>query len=85
MKKNVLIEAQTIPEKNRRDVIFNAFNLLASGESISILNNHDPKSLLMQFNENYPGQFISEYLLNGPTEWKIKLTKKMKEGCCGCC
>lgn len=83
--KDILIEAQTIPADDRHNFIFKSFDSLEAGESITILNTHDPKSLLVQFNESRPAQFSSEYLKNGPIEWKVKLTKKLKEGCCGCC
>lgn len=83
--KNILIEAQLIPSSERHGYIFSTFDSLEAGESITILNSHDPKPLLMQFDEKRPSLFTSEYLLSGPTEWQVKLTKKMKEGCCGCC
>lgn len=83
--KNILIEAQAIPAPDRHRFIFDTFDSLESGESITILNNHDPKPLLAQFDENRNSQFTSEYLASGPSEWKVKLTKKKKEGCCGCC
>lgn len=83
--KNILIEAQLISAVERHEFIFKTFDSLEAGESITIVNNHDPKPLLMQFEEKRGSQFVSEYLLSGPIEWKLKLTKKMKEGCCGCC
>ncbi len=82
---DLLIEVQSIPAPQRHEVIFAAFDSLASGDSIIIQNNHDPKPLLTQFDEKRTSQFTSTYLLSGPIEWKVKLTKKMKEGCCGCC
>lgn len=83
--KEILIEAQSIPGPERHNTIFKMFDELETGESIIISNNHDPKNLLIQFDEKRPKQFSSEYLENGPTTWQLKLTKKMKEGCCGCC
>ena len=83
--KDILIEAQLIPANERHGFIFSTFDALEVGDSITILNNHDPKPLLMQFDESRPSLFSSEYLVSGPIEWKVKLTKKMKEGCCGCC
>jgi uncharacterized protein (DUF2249 family) len=83
--KDVIIDVQQIPAQNRHAYIFDTFDSLESGDCITILNNHDPKPLLLQFNEGRPEQFTSEYLVNGPSEWKVKLTKKRKEGCCGCC
>jgi uncharacterized protein (DUF2249 family) len=83
--KDILIEAHLIPVGERHNSIFQAFDSLEAGDSITILNNHDPKPLIQQFGESRPSQFTSEYLASGPSEWKVKLTKKLKEGCCGCC
>lgn len=83
--KNVIIHAQEIEPATRHAHIFQEFDSLAAGESLTIVNSHDPFPLLNQFTQNRENQFTSEYLENGPTTWKVKLTKKMKEGCCGCC
>lgn len=83
--RNILIEAQQIAPSERHNFIFSTFDCLETGESLTIINNHDPKPLLIQFNEMRTNLFITEYLMEGPQEWKVKLTKKMKEGCCGCC
>jgi uncharacterized protein (DUF2249 family) len=82
---NILIETQLIPAQERHVYILKKFDSLETGDSITLINNHDPKPLLAQFDENRSSQFTSEYLLNGPIEWKVKLTKKIKAGCCGCC
>lgn len=83
--KEVSLIAQNIPAEVRHDTIFKAFDDLAAGDTLLIVNNHDPLPLLMQLNESRPEQFTSAYLEKGPTSWQVKLTKKMKEGCCGCC
>jgi uncharacterized protein (DUF2249 family) len=82
---DLIIEAQSIPAAERHNVILSTFDSLAAGDSLIIQNSHDPRPLLLQFDEKRPAQFTSEYLVSGPIEWKVKLTKKMKEGCCGCC
>ncbi|MBP9682196.1 MAG: DUF2249 domain-containing protein [Bacteriovorax sp.] len=83
--KEVMIEAQSIPAPERHNTIFKAFDNLEAGESIIIVNNHDPLPLLMQFEEQRPSQFAVSYLEKGPVSWQVKIAKKMKEGCCGCC
>jgi uncharacterized protein (DUF2249 family) len=82
---DIIIEVQSIPAPQRHELIFAAFDSLIAGDSIIIQNNHDPKPLLSKFDEKRPTQFTLTYLVNGPIEWKVKLTKIMKEGCCGCC
>ncbi len=82
---DITIHAQEIPGPERHAKIFQAFDGLQMGEALVIINNHDPRPLLNKFNEERPAQFSEEYLVEGPTEWKVKITKAKKEGCCGCC
>jgi uncharacterized protein (DUF2249 family) len=83
--KELIIEAQSIPAPERHNKIFNAFDSLETGDSIVIVNNHDPKPLISEFDKLRKSEFESIYLESGPTSWKVKLTKTKKEGCCGCC
>lgn len=83
--KEFVIEAQTIEPALRHAFIFQSFDNLAGGESLVIVNTHDPIPLLRQFRESRPEQFVDEYLERGPLVWKLRLTKKKKEGCCGFC
>ncbi|WP_373999126.1 DUF2249 domain-containing protein [Bdellovibrio bacteriovorus] len=83
--KEFVIEAQKIPPQQRHSHIFETFDNLEAGESIVIVNNHDPVPLLRHFEENRQEQFQSEYLEKGPEVWKLRLTKLKKEGCCGFC
>ncbi|MDD4976057.1 MAG: DUF2249 domain-containing protein [Bacteriovorax sp.] len=82
---DMIIDAQKIPGPVRHATIFQTFAELQIGSSLVIINNHDPRPLLNQFTEQMPGQFTQEYLAQGPIEWKVKITKIKKEGCCGCC
>ena len=83
--KEFIIEAPKIDPSIRHSFIFNKFDELAEGDSIVIVNNHDPKPLLHQFGEQRTGQFAEEYLEKGPSIWKLKIMKKKSEGCCGFC
>lgn len=80
-----VIEAQKIPAPERHAYIFQSFDNLEGGESLVIINTHDPIPLLRQFDTLKQDQFDSEYLEKGPTQWQIRITKKKKEGCCGFC
>jgi uncharacterized protein (DUF2249 family) len=80
-----VIEAQQIPGPQRHEYIFNCFDNLAGGESLVIVNTHDPIPLLRQLSETKTGQFQHEYLEQGPSQWRLKITKNKKESCCGFC
>ena len=43
------------PDKHLQ--IFERFNALAVGESLALINNHDPKHLCGEFATDHPGEF----------------------------
>lgn len=81
--KEVLIETQNIPASQRHAAILKVFDNLAAGESVTIVNNGDPKPLIVQVEQKRPLQFDSDYLEKGPKAWLVKLTKKISTGRCG--
>lgn len=83
--KEFIIEAQSIPPAQRHAFIFQSFDNLEGGDSLVIVNNHDPIPLLRQFQEARPEKFAFEYIEQGPKVWRLRLIKKAKEGCCGFC
>lgn len=80
-----VIEAQKIPPAERHAYIFKSFDNLAGGESIVIVNTHNPVPLLRQFESMKADQFEYTYLEVGPVQWQLKITKKKKDGGCGYC
>ena len=61
------------------------------GDHFIFLNDHDPVPLYYQFSAQWPEAFTWEYLVRGPEEFRVKITKlKAFEapaeeiaGCCG--
>lgn len=80
-----VIEAQKIPATTRHAFIIESFDNLEGGDSLVIINNHDPVPLLRFFQNSRTDLFEEEYLEKGPEVWRLKLTKKKTEGCCGFC
>ena len=62
--------------REKHSTILNAFDELASGEAIQIVNDHDPRPLQYQFMMERTEQFIWEYLEEGPETWKVAIGKK---------
>ena len=82
---DIIIDVQKIVPAQRHGLIFQSFDNLVPGQSLIILNDHDPRPLLRQFQETRPEQFQDEYLEAGPAVWKVKITRTKKESCCGFC
>lgn len=83
------VDVREIAPRERHPLIFSTFNGLRAGESMMLVNDHDPKPLQYQFEAELAGRFAWEYLLSGPDEWRVRITKKAKHGqdgvCCGSC
>ena len=83
------IDVRTIPPQQRHAQIFGAFDALAGGEALELVNDHDPRPLYYQFNAQVPGQFAWDYLESGPQLWRVAITRTQAgpgaEGgsCCG--
>lgn len=68
-----LVDVRLIPRPQRHAMILSAFNRLGSGEALELVNDHDPLGLLHQFNQAMPGAFTWDYLMRGPTEWRVRI------------
>lgn len=70
------LDVTTIMPKDRHPLIFKMFDELASGDSFVLANDHDPKPLYYSLLHEREGQFGWEYREQGPTLWKVKITRK---------
>jgi len=69
------IDVRTIPPRERHPLIFNTFNGLAAGESLLLINDHDPKPLHYQFQAEHANRFGWNYLQQGPDVWQVQISK----------
>lgn len=86
------VDVREIAPRDRHPMIFSTFRSLGAGESMELINDHDPKPLYYQFQAELPGQFSWEYLQSGPEVWRVRIAKQAKPasahaqgGCCGSC
>ncbi len=69
------IDVRTIIPRERRPLIFDAFNKLPPDEAFLLVNDHDPKPLYYQFQAELGPVFTWDYLESGPEVWKVRITK----------
>jgi uncharacterized protein (DUF2249 family) len=62
--------------REKHPVIFNTFDSLQTGETMQIINDHDPKPLYYQFMAERADQFSWDYLEEGPETWKVAIRKQ---------
>ncbi len=70
------LDVTAIMPKDRHPLIFRMFDELVAGDSFVLSNDHDPKPLYYSFLHEREGQFEWDYREQGPTLWKVTITKK---------
>lgn len=72
---NNILDVTVIEPRLKHSTIFNHFDKLNDGESLTIHNDHDPKPLYYQLLGERGNIFNWEYLEQGPEWWKVKISK----------
>lgn len=69
------LDVRPIPCRQKHALIFQRWALLEVGEYFVLVNDHDPVPLYYQFAGQFPGAFSWEYLVAGPEEFQVKITR----------
>ena len=70
-----LIDVRPMPPRERHPKIFGTWAELTPGESILLVNDHDPVPLYYQFACEHTGEFHWEYLEQGPDVFRVRISK----------
>jgi uncharacterized protein (DUF2249 family) len=73
--KTVELDVRPIPVPEKHPTIFRTFDGLSPGETILLINDHDPKPLYYTFAAERAGQFRWTYLEQGPEVWRVEIRK----------
>lgn len=76
---NILDVRQMVP-KDRHSRIFETFRGLKPGDSFVLVNDHEPKPLLYQFQAEHDGEFDWWPLEQGPQVWRVSIVKRENPG-----
>jgi uncharacterized protein (DUF2249 family) len=71
----VELDLRQITPPERHKLIFEKWEALKPGETLKIINDHDPKPLRYQFEAEYTGQYQWEYDEQGPVDWVVRITR----------
>lgn len=69
------LDIRVVPPRDKHPTIFRTFDALKSGESFTLVNDHDPYPLHHQFEATRQGQFEWTYLERGPAVWRVAIGK----------
>lgn len=72
----VTLDVRDMVPKERHPKIFEILDGMSAGETLRLVNDHDPKPLYYQLMAERPGQIEWEYLMDGPEVWKVRITKQ---------
>lgn len=69
------LDVRPMPKPDKHPAIFKAFAGLAAGESLVLVNDHDPRHLRDEFEVEHSGGFGWEYLARDRGEFRIRITR----------
>lgn len=69
------LDVRPIPCRQKHALIFQRWGELPVGEHFVLVNDHDPVPLYYQFAGQFPDAFAWEYLVAGPEEFQVKITR----------
>jgi len=69
------LDVRHLRKPDKHPTIFSAYDRLGCGESLVLVNNHDPLHLRDEFEAEYPGSYGWEYLERGPRDWRVRISK----------
>lgn len=74
--KVVTLDVRVIPGPERSPMkILDVWNKIQPGETLRLINDHDPKTLYSLFNGEFKGTFEWEYGEQGPVDWVVNIKK----------
>lgn len=69
------IDVRSVTPHERHPLVFESFMQLEPGESILLINDHDPKTLFYQFRTELGDSFFWDYQEKGPEVWQVQIGK----------
>lgn len=72
------LDVRPMAPKARHETIFDRIDELATGETLRLVNDHDPAPLRYQLDATRPDQFRWEYVEQGPEVWAVDITSRAR-------
>lgn len=75
----------------RHSLAVQVFETLGMGQAFELINDHEPRSLLMQFQQLFGQSFEWQVMAADPGAWRIRISRVAAgaapaggQGCCSC-
>jgi uncharacterized protein (DUF2249 family) len=69
------LDSRTIPHAIRHATIFGALDAVKPGGGMILVANHEPRPLLGQLEQRWPGLFDVSYVERGPEVWRLQFIR----------
>lgn len=69
------LDVRPMRKPDKHPAIFGAYEALAVGESLLLVNDHDPRHLHDEFEVEHPGGYAWEYVAKERGDWRIRITR----------
>lgn len=70
------LDVRVIAPREKHPTIFRTFDALQPGQSMLLVNDHDPRPLRYQLMAERPDSFEWEYEAQGPEEWRVRISRR---------
>jgi uncharacterized protein (DUF2249 family)/quercetin dioxygenase-like cupin family protein len=69
------LDVRPLRKPDKHPAIFQAYAAVPPGESLVLVNDHDPRHLHEEFEVEHPGGYAWDYLARDRGAWRIRITK----------
>lgn len=73
-----VLDVRPLPPRVRHETIFERLDALGAGQTLRLVNDHDPVPLRYQLDATRPGHFRWAPVETGPEEWRIDITSRAR-------
>lgn len=70
------LDVRAVPPPRRHALVFDAYAQLAVGESLTVINDHEPRGLKDEFDREFAGAFSWDPLPKVAQEYRVRITKR---------
>jgi uncharacterized protein (DUF2249 family) len=70
-----IVDLRPMIPPERHATVFAALEALDPGATFVLINDHAPIPLLQRIEQNWPDQFVTEFLVDGPEVWQVAITR----------
>ena len=69
------LDVREIPRERRHATVIATVGAVAVGEALVLIAPHEPRPVLAEIAQRYPGEFTTESLQAGPEVWQVRLRR----------